>query len=170
MASFAQGREQAARRSIAEQHMPCGIEHDHRVRQRIGHQMHGRSRARNSGGPVKRAGKRLIAVMAGQQHHGRDETDEADQGEGLGETGDQHQRRHDDADGDDQPQGCLEPRPDLAEGPHDGIAGPDQEARLKRPRARFCLVAQWLLPALRTNREAARHYDCPCINTLLRQA
>ena len=171
VAPFAQRGEQAARRRIAEQHMARRVEHDHRVRQGLGHRVHGRGRARRGRRALERPGESLIGILAGQQHHRDHEADQADQGEGLGQTGDQHQRRHDDGDSDDQPQGRPEPCRDLPEGPHDGLADAREQARLKGPGARFCLIAQCLLSAAaqRIVQRLAAH-DCPWIITFLRQA
>ena len=99
--------------------------------------------------------QRLIGVVPGQQHRRGDETDQADKGEGLGEAGDEHERGHDDANGDDQPQRRQKPRPDLPERPHDGLSDPPEKAGLKD--ARFGLIAHLLLPALRN--KSFKHLD-----------
>src|SRR5262249_40950458 len=88
-----------------------------------------------------------------------------DQREGPGKSSNQHQRRHDDRDRDDQPKGCPKPHGDLPAGPHDGGTDAAAEGRGERPRALFCLIAQRLFSTTATTQRD----DCAWIITILRQ-
>ena len=117
---------------------------------------------------LKRGRQRLIGIVPWQEDDRGDETEKADQGEGLGETGDEHERQHDDAHGDDHPERRREARPDLAERPQDGLPDPPEEARGNE--ARFCSIAQCASRSRNKSPKPLRNPDiCPWIITFLRR-
>ena len=166
--AFAQRCEQAARLGVAEPHMAARAEQDDRVGKRFGQDAHGGDRRHRRRGGLKRGRQRLIGIVPWQEDDRGDETEKADQGEGLGETGDEHERQHDDAHGDDHPERRREARPDLAERPQDGLPDPPKEARGNE--ARFCSIAQCASRPRNESPKPLRDPDvCPWIITFLRR-